>query len=917
MKVILIFLLITQCSASLKESLQNSLEEIITTAIEKVSVSLENGEADTTRDCSVSATVSCKVTETGEDCEDLVVPLKDCNHEEMTFTFNYCNNNLRPIELLEGRTINVNMFSLPPGSMAYINAVPVDINLQDLPPKKCWTVTKTVKVNTCWKMINSSLKIEGWLGEGNYCYAWAFYRRFIKRPQVPRPSTPCAVSSQVSCVVNRTGQKCDEYTVPYDSCGDESVTFTFEYCNDESEFAIELRRGDTSGIIDMSNLPTGTMAFIHDDPVEINMSDLMPGRCRTIKKSRTVNTCWDSIDGSLKIEGWRGGERLGDFCYDWNFYRATIKRPGSCAVSSHVSCEVSSTGLPCSQHVVPLESCRNEEMTFSFEMCNYERRDISLRQGNISGEINMSVLPPGTMAFIHKKHVEINFRELPAQKCRTVRATRAVNTCWKTIDASLKVEGWRGNGEDGDYCYAWDFYRTTIKRPQIPPPPCDVSAAVSCTVNRTGRECNNLVVPLDNCGDEDLTFTFTYCSLEPTATIRLREGNTSGNIDMESLPPGTMAFIHTQPVDFDLSDLPPGKCRTVRETKSVNTCWKTIDASLKVEGWRGNGEDGDYCYAWDFYRSNIKRPDNTPPTRAPSPSCAVRSEVSCTQRRTGFPCDYMIIPFDKCGEEELTFTFTYCSLEPTATIRLREGNTSGNIDMESLPPGTMAFIHTQPVDFDLSDLPPGKCRTVRETKSVNTCWKTIDASLKVEGWRGNGEDGDYCFAWDFYRSNIKRPDNYPTLSPTHRDVLPCEVSSKVSCQIDRTGDLCEDLITPLSECGREAMTFTFEYCNNEVYQHISLIQGDTSGNIDMKNLPRGTMAFTFKRPVALDLGDLLPGQCKTIVERRTINSCRPTIEASLKVEGWYICNHNHPHMFLSQLIPCFCFYFLTRLAWRW
>jgi hypothetical protein len=874
------FLHVSLSSAFLENDLLNSFEDVINNAVEQVTLRLENGELNAARQCPLSATIMCKVDKSGEDCEDLVVPFDKCQNEDMTFTFEYCNNGPDEIDIFGGRTTDVDMKNLPQGSMAYINAVPVVINLQSLAPQKCSTIVVTRKVNTCWKMINSSLKIEGWRGDGNtgdYCYEWAFYRRFIKRPAIPKPSTPCAVSGEISCIVNSSGQPCDEYIVPLEDCKKEYITFTFKYCNDESDFAITLRSGDTSGNIDMKNLPVGTMAFIHTEPVDINLNDLLPGKCRVIEETRLIDTCWDAFDASLKIEGWRGDSDSGDYCFSWDFYRSEVKRPfTSCAVSSQVSCKVNRTGQPCNDLAVSLDRCRREDMTFTFKYCNNESRQaINLRRGNTRGGIDMHNLPPGTMAFVHTEPVKINLNDLPPGMCRIIEETRSIDTCRDTIDASLKIEGWRGAGNEGDFCFAWDFYRTYIKRPSTT---CEVSASVSCVVEETGQPCDKLIVPMEDCQEEDMTFTFVYCNEDSEFVIDLRAGDTKGDINMRDLPPGTMAFVHTQPVDINLNDLLPGQCRTIRTTRAVDTCWDMIDASLKVEGWRG---DGDYCFAWDFYRRAIKRPDMAP-TRSPSSSCAVRSEVSCKIDHTDQPCENLIVPLDQCKEEDMTFTFVYCNEETTFTVDLRTGNTSGEINMKNLPPGTMAFVHTQPVDINLNDLLPGQCRTIRTTRAVDTCWDTIDASLKVEGWRG---DGDYCFAWDFYRHTIKRPDMVPTRSPTNKAVS-CNVSSKVSCEVDWNGQPCSELISPLEGCGKEAVTFTFEYCNNESFKTIDLISGDTDGTINMKSLPPGTMAFTYKRPVDVNVETMFPGECRTITESRYVNTCRPTIEASLKVEGW-------------------------------
>ena len=868
----------------MEESLSNTFERIISATIEQGSILLQSEEfLENRKQCSVAIAITCKVDNRGKNCDELVVPYNECGYEDMTFTFEYCNDDFNIIKLFGGRTENVDMKNLPKGTMAYINSKSVDINLGDMVPGKCWTVQESRKVNTCWKTINASLKIEGWRGDGNigdYCYAWSFYRYIIKRPLLPRPTSPCAISGAVTCIVQETGQNCNDLIVPLDRCRKQDMVFTFEYCNNESDLLIHIREGDAyADDIDMKNLPPGTMAFIHSTPVDINVKDLFPGECRKIVENQAVDTCWNNIDASLKVEGWRGG--ADDYCYLWDFYRSKIKRPpAACEASTKVTCSIDSTGEACEDFTVPQKDCGPEAMTFTFEYCNNDARDfISLMKGNTRGDVDMNNLPPGTMAFIHTSPVEINLKDLPPGRCRKVIETRLVDTCWETIDASLKVEGWRGDGGKGNFCYSWDFYRSKIRRPE----PCKASTNVSCVVDRTGEACEQLVIPEKDCGPEAMTFTFEYCNNNARDFISLMKGNNRGDIDMKDLPPGTMAFIHTSPVDTNLKDLPPGRCRKIVETRLVDTCWETIDASLKVEGWRGDGGKGNFCYSWDFYRSHIRRTPSVP-TQSPSTTfqpCQVSSKVSCSIDRTGQPCEAFIAPLSQCGEESLTFSYQYCNNERLNYIELIEGDTRGNLDMKNLPKGTMAFVYKRPVTLDLQEMRPGECRIIKFQRNISTCRPTIDASLKIEGWRGNAK-GDYCYAWDFYRTNIAREEFIPTKSPTSK----CDVTAEVSCVVDQTGQNCGNLVVPLDDCGREEMTFTFEYCNTEVFEDVMLIEGNASGNIDMRNLPKGTMAFIHKDPVKLDTFYLPPRSCQSVVVTKAVSTCRSFIDASLKLEGW-------------------------------
>lgn len=116
---------------------------------------------------------------------------------------------------------------------------------------------------------------------------------------------------------------------------------------------------------------------------------------------------------------------------------------------------------------------------------------------------------------------------------------------------------------------------------------CSVSSQVSCKVSRTGEDCEDLVVPIEECGDMNLDFTFTYCNLENEFVVLKRDE--------------TKALIDTRNVDgLNLNTLTVGECRSKTVTKKVDTCRRFFSASLKVEGLRGGrpgGEDLDYCYA--------------------------------------------------------------------------------------------------------------------------------------------------------------------------------------------------------------------------------------------------------------------------------------------------------------------------------
>ena len=352
--------------------------------------------------------------------------------------------------------------------------------------------------------------------------------------------------------------------------------------------------------------------------------------------------------------------------------------------------------------------------------------------------------------------------------------------------------------------YSWDFYRNYFKRlPDInnggsenPNPPssattCAVTASVSCTVDATGQDCDDIIVPLEACNTATpMTFEFEYCNYSVNQSVSLHEDK-------------TIALVQTVPAALTYADMRPGECFRRVVTRNIDTCKRLFSASLKVEGLLA--DESDYCYAWDFYRSYITRPDTGPTPSAPSPSvgsptpfteCQVTSKVSCViTNDPGTACEDIIVPLDECGNTEMTFTFEYCNTDQYA-VNFKK------VDGEDL---TIAKINTQNVNLDLSRLEAGMCHRVVENRMIDTCKRLFSASLKVEALQDTVED--YCYgesqlhhefiyfcvyskfvdsfdffvAWDFYRSYIRRPgEECENITGQEKDVLVRSIVSNVS-----------------------------------------------------------------------------------------------------------------------------------------
>jgi hypothetical protein len=831
--------------SAVSKSLEETIFKVIETGLHSVDIMpIENIERNVNK-CAVTSTVTCVVTSTGNDCDDLVVPIEECRDIEMTFTYKYCSNE-------EQRNVQL----IPEKTTALIETLTINgMNYDSLSPKQCREISITRNIDTCKRFFSASLKVEGKRGNdfqnGDYCFAWDFLRIFIKRP--------CNISSKVlSCIVESTQESCDNFIAPVDQCNTaEPMTFTFEYCNNEVT-PLRFRKQKFRALVETVNVDG------------FDLTDLGPGLCRRFQVTREINTCKRFFSSSLKVEGWRG-ENAGDYCYAYDFDRTFFIRPGDpppnpgsdkCAVSSTVKCTITGTGEDCDDIVVPIDECSVEtDMTFEFEYCNFElTNNVNLLGGK------------KTIALVETLPINgLDLTTLAPGECRTFRTNRKINTCKRFFSASLKVEGRRGDRYN-DYCYAYNFYRSYINRPPSDQnggvtvtEECDISAKVTCTVDATGEDCDDIVVPFIQCQrDYPMTFTFEYCSRENENAIELKPVSTRARVETVDLQ------------GLNIDALQPGECRRLIISRPIDTCKRFFSAQLKVEGVRN--DIGGYCFAWDFYRSFIARTIINSPTPAnPSPStnldqsaCALSARVTCTLDATGQACEDIVVPLDDCDENTLmTFSFEWCNFEVTEDINLFENK-------------TRALVETIPVDgLNLSNLSAGSCRRRIVTRPINTCKRFFSAQLKVEGLRG-GETNDYCYAYDFYRSFIDRAgpgqtrEPTPVLqpSPAQQPTLPCDVSAEISCTVAATGELCDDLEVPLNDCSVDTpMIFQFRYCNSEPSAFVELKEEKVVGFIETVNVD------------GLDRSVMSPGECRTFSEIRQIDTCKRFFSASLKVEG--------------------------------
>ena len=239
-------------------SLQDTIMTVVNTGLGAVDTLQIDAIQDDSAKCKISSSVTCIDPITEKTCEELIIPIEECGLTEMDFTFTFCNNeSINPLQLFTDRT------------EALIENVPAEgLDYSDLAPGQCRDVTVTRQVNTCRRFFSASLKVEGKRGPlvdgSDYCYAWDFNRIFIRRGA-------CDITSDVAgCKVDRTGENCKDFIVPLDECStEEPMTFTYEYCNNESS-PLKFRRQMTIVLIEMRDMEG------------LNLEDFLPGSVEPI-----------------------------------------------------------------------------------------------------------------------------------------------------------------------------------------------------------------------------------------------------------------------------------------------------------------------------------------------------------------------------------------------------------------------------------------------------------------------------------------------------------------------------------------------------------------------------------------------------------------------------------------------------------
>jgi len=144
----------------------------------------------------------------------------------------------------------------------------------------------------------------------------------LRRRTQGKSGDQCALRADIECKIKFSGGKsCDELPVSRgEECGDKDILIRYIICNDMSSDIISL-------------LPDLTIAKYKDEDVKYfnnGVQTIIPAEtCRTVPRTRTINTCGGRMTISLKVEGWVEGFTGVDgyYCFDYKFMNTKLAIP--------------------------------------------------------------------------------------------------------------------------------------------------------------------------------------------------------------------------------------------------------------------------------------------------------------------------------------------------------------------------------------------------------------------------------------------------------------------------------------------------------------------------------------------------------------------------------------------------------------
>lgn len=289
--------------------------------------------------CPTSSTLTCTFTDTNEDCcelskwdeakkklvcADMFFSADECGERPVRVDYKICNeydnNDIAIIAEREGIMETYLKF----------NNEEVEFNKNNMDPGECRSRSKEGVMDTCKDKFTYSLQLQGWRSDkydidGYYCRTYKYNKiKSIKRLPVKVPE--CSVSVDVTCVYN-DGSKCADFDHDENECETRDVNIGYEYCNTNVEDSINL-------------LPVITRAKFRSELLDLDLTKMSAGECRSETVKRTMNNCNDKkFVFSFKLEGWLDnfeGED-GAYCFGWAFSEVKLSPP---AIDLQVKCYI-------------------------------------------------------------------------------------------------------------------------------------------------------------------------------------------------------------------------------------------------------------------------------------------------------------------------------------------------------------------------------------------------------------------------------------------------------------------------------------------------------------------------------------------------------------------------------------------------
>jgi len=174
-----------------------------------------------------------------------------------------------------------------------------DLNLSQIPARKCRTYRKNKKLNYCEIGAALSLKYEGTITsrDSSYCFAFNFLR--VRKEWLPEDKGACGTTTEIRCKVrggDKDGEDCAGNIVLKKSgpCEIIDVKFQYQYCNWNPTEGTNIMFDRKNTWIKLRDVKHWPMSRIVLKPEE---------KCRIKVVNSTISTCDSDTIAEMKVRG--------------------------------------------------------------------------------------------------------------------------------------------------------------------------------------------------------------------------------------------------------------------------------------------------------------------------------------------------------------------------------------------------------------------------------------------------------------------------------------------------------------------------------------------------------------------------------------------------------------------------------------